>query len=172
MLAYLLIVVLSIHSLGSLWLFIDLHWQRSQMHQQMYTDQIPTQFLTILSFDQQAQRQNGLQWQHEKEFKYEGKLYDVLKVVKEGSLIHYYCVWDKQEEALHEALQLQIASQIPLSQESRIALNQVFDKTWVAAQAILFRTTPDFHQMSAKYSEPSPTWPKPFQEVSIPPPQI
>jgi len=172
LLTYWLIIVFSVHSFGALWLLIDLHWQRHQMQQQIYAKQIPAQFLTVISINKQNHRSTDLQWVNEGEFQYQGQWYDVIKVVRKGETIQYHCVWDKHEEALQNVLRHQVASQVPLSQESSIALNQIFDKTWQPGQSIVFCTTPNFHQMSTKYGEVLTSLPVCIQEVPIPPPQV
>ncbi|OJJ14484.1 hypothetical protein BKI52_42650 [marine bacterium AO1-C] len=163
---------MSVHSFGALWLFIDLHWQRSQMQQQIHAEQIPTQFLTVISLTNQEQHSGDFEWVDEEEFRYQGNLYDIVKIVAKGEVTQYYCIWDKYEEKLQETLRHQVASQTPLSQESKIALNQVFDKIWLSGQAIVFCTAPNFHQLSITPNQMATSVPVRMQEVPIPPPQV
>ncbi|HAS42758.1 MAG TPA: hypothetical protein DCS93_19915 [Microscillaceae bacterium] len=172
LLTYLLIIVFNVHSFGALWLLIDLHWQRNQMQQQIYAQQIPAEFLTIITLNEQDHNKDNFRWANEKEFQYQGQWYDVIKVVDKGEVTQYHCVWDEHEEKLQKVLQRQVASQMPLSQESGIALNQIFDKTWLPGQSIIFCTAPDFHQGATKYGDIPNSLPVCMQEVPIPPPQV
>ncbi|MCC9138432.1 hypothetical protein ACFSKU_12685 [Pontibacter silvestris] len=37
---------------------------------------------------------------HEREFRYKGNMYDIVKQEKRGEITWYWCIWDKQETAL------------------------------------------------------------------------
>ena len=40
-----------------------------------------------------------LKWEHDKEFEYNGQMYDVVKVTDVGDSLQYLCWWDKAETA-------------------------------------------------------------------------
>lgn len=55
-----------------------------------------------------------LRWKHEREFEYEGEMYDVVSSEIIGDSIFYYCWWDHEETRLNKDLK-SIISQILLN---------------------------------------------------------
>lgn len=59
--------------------------------------------LVTLSFTLKEAKQH-LKWEHEKEFEYQGKMYDVVRKEIKGDIIVYHCWWDHEETALNQKL--------------------------------------------------------------------
>ena len=171
-LAYGLILIMSIHSFGSLWLLVDLHWQRRQMQEKIYASSIPAQYLTIISLSVKDQQSTEFRWVDAHEFQYQGQWYDVVKVVQKGDITQYHCVWDEHEEQLHNALQQQVASQIPLSEESAQALNQLFEKNWLPCQLSLLDAKPHFNLTLINHSFLHLSLPNRASDVTLPPARV
>lgn len=63
--------------------------------------------------------QSELEWEEEgKEFRYEGRMYDVVSVSSKGDKIHYYCISDDEETALFSKLNKQVKQQQDTKQNS------------------------------------------------------
>lgn len=59
--------------------------------------------LVVLTFTK-ANAQKELHWEHQDEFEYRGKMYDVVRYKEEGNLIHYWCWPDEPESNLNQKL--------------------------------------------------------------------
>jgi len=53
----------------------------------------------------QAEANKQLNWEHEKEFEYQGEMYDVVKKETDGDTLFFYCWWDKKETKLNKKLE-------------------------------------------------------------------
>lgn len=58
--------------------------------------------LTLLSFTQAEKEQ--LHWKHDKEFEYQGHMYDIVETEVKGDTIYYWCWWDHKETKLNQQL--------------------------------------------------------------------
>ncbi len=59
--------------------------------------------LTLLSFSI-PEANKILKWKHDKEFQYQGQMYDVVKKEIRGDSIFYVCWWDHKETLLNKQL--------------------------------------------------------------------
>lgn len=57
---------------------------------------LETSEVVVLKFAH-AETKTDLDWEHEKEFRYEGQFYDLLKVEVLPDSVVYTCYWDKNE---------------------------------------------------------------------------
>lgn len=46
-----------------------------------------------------------LRWEHDREFEYQGEMYDVVERHIKGDTTYYYCWWDFEETILNQKLQ-------------------------------------------------------------------
>jgi hypothetical protein len=60
-----------------------------------------------------------LRWEHDKEFEYQGQMYDIIEVLEKGDSIQYLCWWDKAETASKENMQKLISEEINKSKPSK-----------------------------------------------------
>ena len=60
-----------------------------------------------------------LKWEHDKEFEYNGQMYDVVKVTDVGDSLQYLCWWDKAETATKKNKQKLISEEINKSKPSK-----------------------------------------------------
>ena len=51
-----------------------------------------------------AEEHRKLNWEHSKEFSYNGEMYDVVVKKVIGKVIHYWCLWDNEETKLNKHL--------------------------------------------------------------------
>ncbi len=67
---------------------------------------VPENELVVFKFpnDKKVQRKLGVRWIEGHEFKYKGNMYDVVKTLKKGNEIIYYCINDHQEKSLFSNL--------------------------------------------------------------------
>ncbi|MCU0447012.1 MAG: hypothetical protein MUE85_19115 [Microscillaceae bacterium] len=75
---------------------MHLKWQAKRQILQS----LPPENLTLLVLDTTAQKQ--LEWEDDREFRYQGAWYDVVRVEVQQSITYYYCYLDKQETKLIE----------------------------------------------------------------------
>lgn len=59
--------------------------------------------LLTLSFTKE-ESQTLLEWEHEREFEYQGEMYDVLEIKEDGDQIHYLVWRDKEETKIKKQL--------------------------------------------------------------------
>jgi hypothetical protein len=135
---------------------------------------VPESELHILRFSNNDVKEGtaGLDWKDDREFKYDGKMYDIVRITYEGNDIIYHCVNDTQEEVLFAKLNemvkdvnskdksAQQKTQHLLQLLIHEALQEVFVlKPWVAQSNGLRYALPNFF---------SPV----FIEIPTPPPDI
>lgn len=85
-----------------------LHHQKDLVRKQVkhkIIQGIDRQELVLLSFTKQD-IQEKLDWEHSKEFEYQGQMYDIVETIIAGDTIHYWCWWDHQETKLNKKLSL------------------------------------------------------------------
>ena len=64
--------------------------------------------LVLLKFSKEETKEK-LQWEHSKEFEYNGQMYDVVSKEIRGDTIYYRCWWDHEETALNKKLKKLVA---------------------------------------------------------------
>jgi hypothetical protein len=64
--------------------------------------------LVLLSFSVE-ESQEILKWKHEKEFEFDGEMYDVVKRESRGDSLFYWCWWDHEETQLNRQLDILLA---------------------------------------------------------------
>ncbi|WP_144603332.1 hypothetical protein [Algoriphagus algorifonticola] len=82
-------------SISLLWL----NFQKTQLQnsfESRFEESEEKSNLLTLSFTRE-ESQTLLEWEHEREFEYQGEMYDVLEIKEDGDQIHYL-VWRDQEE--------------------------------------------------------------------------
>lgn len=88
--------------------------KRSVKHQ--IINEIEMNELVYLQFSKNEVDQK-LDWEHSKEFEYQGEMYDVVKTVETVDSIAYYCWWDNKETALNKKLAETLSGLLPLNTE-------------------------------------------------------
>lgn len=84
--------------------YIALHLQRSQAksHAQSKIDSgIKTDDIVLLKFTDQ-QKNTLLHWEHDREFEYDGQMYDILKTEIKNDTNYYWCYWDRDETKIKQ----------------------------------------------------------------------
>lgn len=129
--------------------------------------------LVLLKFSQKD-TQTQLHWEHNKEFEYEGEMYDVVKSQTKGDSIWYWCWWDKAETQVKWQLNQLIAQnchQNPQYQKNQFLLihfvNGLFPLIFQNWQVVLFTSVHKILYMPYQQSIKMIT-----SQPSVPPPQI
>lgn len=94
-----LLLVFTYNFMGS---YIAFHLQRYYIKKEIKTrikQRVPENELSLISVT--AANEHELEWEHSREFRYRGTMYDVVrKETPENGTVHYYCVTDQQETQL------------------------------------------------------------------------
>lgn len=61
-----------------------------------------------------------LKWEHDKEFEYNGQMYDVVKVTDVGDSLQYLCWWDKAETATKKNKQKLLHARMDTSNSEKL----------------------------------------------------
>jgi len=95
----------------------------------MITRGIPSHKQIILGFDRQEliSSVTGLRWIDENEFRYQGRMYDIINKEEKGDSVYLYCIDDSTESELYAVLEkiIENDSEDPDEQE---ALNNFFSQ--------------------------------------------
>jgi hypothetical protein len=75
---------------------------------------IPSNELVKLTFST-SEINKVLRWEHDKEFEYNGQMYDVVEVTDVGDSLQYLCWWDKAETATKKNKQKLLHARIDTS---------------------------------------------------------
>lgn len=76
--------------------------------------------LTLLSFSTETAEE--LKWEHEKEFEYQGEMYDIIRSYVQGDTIYYECWKDHEESKIKRRIYNLVAqdhSRMPWQQDSK-----------------------------------------------------
>jgi hypothetical protein len=103
LLSHILLILFMFHSVGSTLVFLALQAQVRREVKQRIKEGLPPEQLQVLSFS--LQEASALDWKKEgHEFRYQGMMYDVVRVKLEQNRVLYHCITDMQEEGLFEGL--------------------------------------------------------------------
>jgi hypothetical protein len=80
---------------------------------------IPSNELVKLTFFKK-EIPNLLKWEHDKEFEYNGQMYDVVEVTDVGDSLQYLCWWDKAETATKKNKQKLLHARIDTSNPEKL----------------------------------------------------
>lgn len=81
--------------------------------------------LVLLKFTEEDAA-NELEWEHSREFEYNGQMYDVVEKQQQGDTTYYYCWWDHEETKLNLQLSELVANAMgknPLNKDKQERLN-------------------------------------------------
>jgi hypothetical protein len=99
LISFLLILSIFCSLIGYYLIFKIEQFQVKERVEREILKNIPEEELTIIIIPQDKMDQ--IKWTEEnKEFKYNGEMYDLVKSIKRGDTIHYYCYNDVQETKL------------------------------------------------------------------------
>ncbi len=99
---------------------------------------IPNQFLDKITFD--FQDITKIKWEKiDKEFWYQGNLYDVVRFEKTNENISYYCIKDTKETSLVEEFKQEIANQTNSKTQKENILSWDFAKKIVSTDFPILR---------------------------------
>lgn len=83
-----------------------LHHQRNEIRHEVRTiikNQVDRSDLTLLTFSP-SELTYAVQWKHGKEFKFKGKMYDIIEREYKDGLVYYYCWKDEKENELNKKM--------------------------------------------------------------------
>jgi hypothetical protein len=158
--------------------YLAMAWQkhaiREAVEQQIYQG-MPAAELTVLAFAKNEARQL-LEWEHEREFKYRGEMYDLVQTQTHGDSIFYTCYHDRAETALNRQLDRYIADWLqhsPVQQEQGERLLSFFRALICPvspsydSSALTYYHSPFFHLNRSGRQAGPPAPPPPWQFFSI-----
>ena len=100
--------------------------------------------LILLKFTREEAKHN-LKWEHSREFEYNDRMYDVVKMEEKGDKVYYYCWADEEETELNNRIRRLIARKLgndtqKKENDSRLAdfCKSLFPSEIVQWQALLF----------------------------------
>ena len=101
--------------------FSYLHYHKRSVRKHLKHDMMKTldkDSFTLLKFSKEEAK-NELNWEHSREFEFEGEMYDVVQTIEIGDSIHYYCWWDHKETRLNLALNKALSSTMNQDEENK-----------------------------------------------------
>lgn len=140
---------------------------RSEIKSQI-KNKIPDNELVIITITKENSHQ--VDWKEKHEFRYQGKMYDVVhsKQYNDGS-IHYFCITDKQETELFNHLDELVTRQMKSDKQNRTHKGFHFTSFLVYLEHIskytiyLSGSGLIFHSLPVSYQSPA-------NEILLPPP--
>lgn len=94
----------------------------------------------VISDSEIRQHNSPFKWTEEDEFRYHGKMYDIVKCEKQGDNNIFYCVNDKNEEKLlarfEDYMKHHTDSELPFQQKSNHLLNQIIKQAVCECKSI------------------------------------
>lgn len=110
----LLIFLIFFQLFGFFVVFKYLQWDIKKQIKTAIKKGVPENELVVFRFpnNKKLQRKLGIRWIEGHEFKYNGNMYDVVKSVKKGNEVFYYCINDQQEKSLFANLKEQVDNAI------------------------------------------------------------
>ena len=82
--------------------------------------------LVFLSFSKNDV-EKMLEWEHSKEFKFRGEMYDVVTTEETNDSISFWCWWDNEETLLSQKLALTLCGLLPMNAESSKTIQNLAD---------------------------------------------
>lgn len=109
---------------------------------------------------------------HEREFRFQGKMYDIVRREMHGDTTWYYCVSDEKETELFANLEEMInheCRQNPQRKQQLEKLQQLINLVFILAASQPCRLDPGNGSRPASYQFATQTW---TQSPPVPPPEV
>jgi hypothetical protein len=134
---------------------------------------IPEEQLHHLSFS--SERSGDIQWtQRNREFIYRGDRYDIVFSRKEGSIIHYYCINDREEESLFANLNELVGNKLKNDCQSNknltVKLIRALTTLYILNDSLTSITA--YHRKLSHFTGFTFSLSSPFYEYNSPPPKF
>lgn len=85
---------------------LELYQHRKAVKAQLLANTPDEELITLSFLRQQAE---DLNWEHEREFQYNGEWYDIIRTDTVGDILIYRCWWDHEETQLYRKLETLLA---------------------------------------------------------------
>ncbi|MCB0516203.1 MAG: hypothetical protein R2798_13285 [Chitinophagales bacterium] len=108
-------------------MFFLLQYQKFQLKKEIkqhIISGIDKEDLVLLKFTRE-QVQSQLVWEHDKEFSYQGEMYDIVSTQTVGDTIFYWCWWDNEETQLNQKLIALLNIQLQHNQQRKSNQQQI-----------------------------------------------
>lgn len=154
--------------------FMSYHWQlkliKREVKQQLIQETNKEDLVT-LSFDIRSHEFKKLHWEHDHEFEYQEKMFDIVAADTLGHTVYYLCFPDKQETALNLAFKKKLedryANDLPSKNRANQLLSLIFGLYFVANDELdrnyvdyitqqYVRYNQTFHSISLDFPSPPP----------------
>lgn len=134
---------------------------------------VPVEELVLLKISRSTQEnRREFQYIHSREFRYFGKMYDIIRQESHGETTWFYCINDEKETLLFARLDEQVKNEmknLPGSGKEREQLLQWHNTLFFAEDNITGIINPSFNDRSTPYSFHLKDWKQPPE---TPPPLI
>lgn len=168
-------ILLGIFLFNTAGYFITFKVLQSQIKKEVKREikrQVPNSELTVIEISKK-QLQNFI-WEEEgKEFYHQGNLYDIVRSDESATSFTYYCISDKQEEALFENLDDYIDNNIAAQKSTKSSSSK---KTADSSLKLYFNTEISFSYcnnfIKSTFVTTSEIYSSVCTEISSPPPEI
>lgn len=144
-----------------IWLQQECAEVKRSVHEKLEKGVEPKELVT-LTFSRAELKQ--LHWEHEREFEYEGQMYDVVEKKVSGDSITYICWWDHEETRLKDEIKKLLAGakkDLPWKNDQQTRLNSFEKNLYITGPIFYDEKWPDtlpkaiFRSLSGCYISPS-----------------
>lgn len=129
--AVLLLLCFCCTTVGTTVLFFSLRYQVRKEVKAQLKQGVPEHQLTRFAFSRTAPPAD-VQWIHEREFRFHGALYDVVRSEQHGDTTVYYCINDYAEQRLFASLDTLVGETLNTSKSAKSGA------TWAAVKHLIF----------------------------------
>lgn len=108
--------------------FVSYHWQLKMIKREVKEQLIqetPQSAFVEFSFRLGDSNFKSLRWEHEHEFEYDHKMFDIVEADTLGQLVHYLCFPDKQETALNALFKQKLKERYSQDRPAQNKANQI-----------------------------------------------
>ncbi|GJM36310.1 MAG: hypothetical protein DHS20C18_53110 [Saprospiraceae bacterium] len=81
--------------------------------------------LVLLKFSKKDSRQ--LEWEHDREFGYQGQMYDIVSQEAIGDTMHYWCWWDEAESKIKREINQLVARALQQNPQNKQQQERLID---------------------------------------------
>ena len=134
---------------------------------------VPDNLLCEIKFPNRinADREAGLRWEDEKEFWYDGSMYDVVRTRITNDTISYYCINDSKETQLFAGLHRQVDEQLSQPDKSTQTTKNIklaYDQNYLPGSTFLYN---NLFLFAVRYTTETYSFPSYIPDKEGPPPK-
>lgn len=124
------------------WLyFAILQWEKEEVRHEVkekIIEGMDRDELELLTFTKKESK--NLYWEHSKEFKYQGEMYDIVERRTTQDSVYFWCWWDREESRLNQKLTNLVSGKVHSSPEQKNNQKRYFQ----FVEHLFYRVKEDF----------------------------